>query len=414
MTIKDALRTSWKGVTHSKVRSLLTMLGIIIGVSSVVLLMSLGASAQDLIIGQIQSIGSNLVFVIPGASKSGKFSSPASSQGVVIKTLVKSDVDALRRESSINAVAPEVRGQAKVVYEGNDLTATFEAVDEQFFKVRDFKLGKGRLIERDDVNSFERVVVIGGELATTLFGSRDPLGKSIRIKDATFRVVGVLNPMGVGTFGVDQDNLMLLPLSVGQKQLLGVDYYNSINITASPAYDMAYVKSRVTSILRDEHRITNPDKDDFTVRTQEDAVALLGNITGILTAFLTAIASISLVVGGIGIMNIMLVTVTERTKEIGLRKALGATDRDIMTQFLFEALSLTLIGGAIGIIFGAMLVGGTYLVLVYVVKMSWTFTLPASALILSVAVSTVTGIAFGLYPARKAARKNPIDALRYE
>jgi putative ABC transport system permease protein len=207
---------------------------------------------------------------------------------------------------------------------------------------------------------------------------------------------------------------MLLPLSVGQKQLLGVDYYNSINITASPAYDMAYVKSRVTSILRDEHRITNPDKDDFTVRTQEDAVALLGNITGILTAFLTAIASISLVVGGIGIMNIMLVTVTERTKEIGLRKALGATDRDIMTQFLFEALSLTLIGGAIGIIFGAMLVGGTYLVLVYVVKMSWTFTLPASALILSVAVSTVTGIAFGLYPARKAARKNPIDALRYE
>jgi putative ABC transport system permease protein len=414
MTTQDALKTAWRGVTHSKARSFLTMLGIIIGVSSVVLLMSLGASAERLIVDQVKSIGSNLVFVIPGASKSGKFSSPASAQGIIIKTLVKSDVDALKREPSIAAVGAEVRGQAKVVYEGNDITATFEGVDEQFFKIRDFKLAKGRLIERDDVNSFERVVVIGSELATTLFGSREPLGKAIRIKDATFRVVGILEPMGVGAFGVDQDNLMLLPLSVAQKQLLGVDYYGVINIAGSDAYDITYVKSRVTSILREGHRITDPDKDDFTVRTQEDAVALLGNITGILTAFLTAIASISLVVGGIGIMNIMLVTVTERTREIGLRKALGATDRDIMIQFLFEALSLTSLGGLIGIILGATFVGITYVVLVYIVKMDWVFALPTSALVLSVLVSTITGIAFGIYPARKAAKKNPIDALRYE
>jgi len=414
MTIQDALKTSWRGVTHSKSRSLLTMLGIIIGVSSVVLLMSLGASAERLIVDQIKNVGSNLVFIIPGATKAGKVSSPASSQGIVIKTLVKGDIDALKREPSIASVAPEVRGQAKVVYEGNDLSATFQGVDEQFFKIRNFDLAKGRLIEKSDVNSFERVVVIGSELGTTLFGSREPVGKNIRIKNATFRVVGVLAPMGVGAFGIDQDNIMLLPISVAQKQLLGVDYYNAINLAGSDAYEITYVKSRVTSILRDEHRITDPDKDDFTVRSQEDAVELLGNITGILTAFLTAIASISLVVGGIGIMNIMLVTVTERTREIGLRKALGATDKDIMMQFLFEALTLTSIGGFIGIFFGVALVSGTYAILVYAVKMDWVFALPTSALVLSVLVSTVTGIAFGIYPARKAAKKNPIDALRYE
>ena len=258
------------------------------------------------------------------------------------------------------------------------------------------------------------MAVIGSEIAKTLFGARDPIGKTIRVKDSPFHVVGVLESKGLGPFGVDQDNLLIIPITVAQKQLLGIDYYNSITVQAADVYNIDFTKARLTSLLRQNHRITDPDKDDFTIRTQEDALALLGNITSIMTLFLTSIASISLIVGGIGIMNIMLVSVVERTKEIGLRKAVGATNLDIMQQFLFEAVLLTFIGGIIGIGFGAGLTVLVYFVIANVLSIGWTFALPVSAILLAVGVSSVTGLIFGLYPAWKASIANPIDSLRYE
>lgn len=414
MRLTDSIKTASLGLRHAKVRSILTMLGIVIGIASVILLMSIGDSAQKLILDQVQGVGSNLVFIVPGATKGSRFASPPSVQGIIIKTLVKQDLDSLKREPTIEKAAPEVRGQAKIVFENNDTTVTYTGTTQDFFSIRNFKTTSGYPFTNSDVDSLNRVAVIGSEIAKTLFGSRDPIGKSVRLKDISFRVVGVLEQKGLGPFGVDQDNLVLIPISIAQKQMLGIDHYNVITVQASDAYNIEFTQARITTILRQNHRITDPDKDDFTIRTQEDALALLGSITSILTVFLTSIAFISLVVGGIGIMNIMLVSVVERTKEIGLRKAVGATNKDILQQFLWEAVMLTFFGGMVGILFGSLLVVGLYFILIVLLPTGWAFSLPGSAIGLAVMVSTCTGLIFGLYPARQASKKNPIDALRYE
>lgn len=409
----DAFRTSLSALRHAKMRSFLTMLGIVIGIASVILLMSIGTSAQKLILSQVEGIGSNLVFVIPGGSNGSKFSSPAAAQGIIIKTLTQPDVDALKREQAITGVAPEARGQARVVSESNDVSASYTGITAEAFAIRNFTIAKGYAFTGNDVQAYNRVAVLGSEIAETLFGAVSPIGKSIRLKDNGFRVVGILVSKGLGPFGVDQDNIILIPVTVAQKQLLGIDYFNSFTIQANPAFNIDFTKQRIISVLRQNHRITDPNKDDFMVHTQADAVNLLGSITGVLKIFLTAIASISLVVGGIGIMNIMLVSVIERTREIGLRKAVGATDQDIMIQFLIESMLLTFTGGLVGIIIGAGFAFVASLVLAQMTP-GWVFALPLSSILLAVGVSSLTGIIFGLYPARQAARKNPIEALRYE
>jgi len=416
MLLSDAFKTATRSLTHGKMRTILTMLGIIIGIASVIILMSIGQSAQNLILGQVQGIGSNLLFVVPGAPSGGGFSSPASAQGIIITTLQQRDIDALSREPSISGVAAEVRGQAEAVYGSNNKTVGYQGVSEDFFSVRNMDVGKGRALSKGDIDSASHVAVIGPTLANTLFGTVvDPLNKNIRVKNISFRIVGVLSKGGTGAFGVDQGDLVIIPLRVAQKQMLGISHFNNIQVAANPEYEVAFVKARISSVLRQNHSITTSNKDDFTIRTQEDILSLLGNITSILTLFLAAIASISLIVGGIGIMNIMLVSVTERTREIGLRKAVGATDNDILKQFLIESVLLTVAGGVIGIAVGAAIVGLVYFVLsTFFTSIGWVFAFPISAVILGLGVSTVAGLVFGIYPARQAGRKNPIDALRYE
>lgn len=402
------------GIKHAKLRSALTMLGIVIGIASVILLMSIGSSAQALIINQVQNAGSNLVFVVPGAAKSSRQSSPTT-MGIIIKTLVKADEDALRRDPVVVRVSPEVRGQARAVSDENDLAVTYYGVNADYFKIRNLDIGKGYAFSKEDVASFNKVAVIGKDLAVTLFGERNPIGKTFRLKNITFRVVGVLAKAGTGPMGIDMGNLVIVPITVGQKQLVGINYYQSLAIEASGNYTPEFIKSRITSILRQSHGITNPSKDDFTIYTQQDILDTLGNITSILKIFLTAIASISLIVGGIGIMNIMMVSVVERTREIGLRKAVGATNRDILQQFLVESVVLTFIGGIAGILVGGILVWLVYLIIsIFYPSLGWVFLMPVSAIIMAVLVATFTGVIFGLYPASQAAKKNPIDALRYE
>ena len=417
MLLKDAFKTSTRSLTHGKMRSILTMLGIVIGIASVIILMSIGQSAQDLILGQVQSIGSNLIIVIPGAPANGKFSSPASAQGIVITSLQQRDVDALLREPSVNLAVPEVRGQADAVYGNNNVTVGFTGSTADFFQVSNLaKVSRGQTFSKSDVDSGNHVVVIGPDLATTLFGPNiNPVDKIIHLKEVSFRVIGVLSKGGTGAFGVDIGNLVVMPISVAQKQLLGITYFNVIIVQANSSYDINFAKTRMTFTLRQDHGITDPNKDDFNIQTQADILSILGSITSILTLFLAAIASVSLIVGGIGIMNIMLVSVTERTREIGLRKAVGATNNDILQQFLIESVMLTFLGGAIGIAMGAGVVGLVYFILTtFFSSFGWVFAFPISSVVLGLLVSGIAGIAFGIYPAYQAGKKNPIDALRYE
>jgi putative ABC transport system permease protein len=414
MRVNDSIKTAVLGLRHAKTRSALTMLGIVIGISSVILLMSIGTSAQKMIIDQVEGIGSNLVFVIPGGTpKNSKTASPASVLGVVIKTLNERDLEAFRREPSISNVAADNHGQARVVYGSNDVSATYSGVSGDYFNIIKLKVGKGSPITKNDDESLNKVAVLGPKISETLFGNVNPIGKSVRMKGLTFRIAGVLDKEGMGIMGADLDNMVFIPMSVSQKQLLGTNYYGSLVVEAKSEYTIDFVKSRMTSILRQNHNITDPDKDDFTIRTQEDVLAILGTITSVLKIFLTSIAAISLVVGGIGIMNIMLVSVIERTREIGLRKALGATNSDIMQQFLTEAIIVTSIGGIIGILFGAALTTIAYFGISYALD-GWVFALPISAIALGLSVAFGTGLIFGIYPAKQAAKKNPIEALRYE
>lgn len=415
MRVSDLVKSSRSTLKHGKMRSLLTMLGIVIGISSVIILMSIGQSAQDYILAQVQGLGSNLIIIIPGGSNNGRLQSPAQAQGIIITSLVQQDVNALSRDPSISAVTEEARGQGNASFGDNSETVTFDGVPANFFSVRNFTVQTGYPFTDNDVQAYNHVAVIGASLAATLFGPQsDPVGQYINVKNIQFKVVGVLAKKGTGAFGIDQDNLVLVPITVAQKQMLGITYFNDIMVQANDNYNISFVQSRVESILEQDHNITDPAKDDFTIETQQDVLSLLGNITSILTLFLAAIASISLIVGGIGIMNIMLVSVIERTKEIGLRKSVGATDKDILQQFLVESVMLTFVGGVIGIALGGLVVGLAWLVITKIFAVAWTFAFPLSAVLLAVAVSSITGIAFGLYPARQAARRSPIEALRYE
>ena len=400
---KEGFLMAWASLVANKMRSLLTMLGIIIGVAAVIALVSIGVRSQ--IQDSISSLGSNLLMVYPGAPRTPGVRPTADSQ----KTLKLEDYTTISHLQDIDMASPVSAGSSYVViYTNKNWTTSVNGVNSDFQYINNWTVKSGRFITASQVERRERVAVIGATVATNLFGTEDPVGKDIRIKNNPYKVIGVLESKGSGSFGNDQDDVIYIPYTTGMERLQGVDYLRMIYIKAKDGVDLDRLQTDVENILRVRHNIKNPELDDFNVRNMATIMATVEETTATMTLFLGAVAAISLVVGGIGIMNIMLVSVTERTREIGVRKALGATYRVIVMQFLIEAVVISLVGGAIGILVG---IGASKLIGALT---SMKTVISMGPILLSFGFSMAIGLVFGLYPARKAAKLNPIDALHYE
>lgn len=398
----------------NKGRAALTILGIVIGVAAIVLVESLGEGAKSLITSQLGSMGADLVVVRPGRQPTG---AGDMAQTLFANSLKKRDVDLLKLKSNV----PDLVDLAPAVVVPNAITyGSYSSHPEVIGWSAEFMGGvfdvypeKGEYFTKADIDANASVIVIGHQVADDLFGLSDPIGKNVKIGSRNFRVIGVLPSKGqVAVF--DMNKMAIIPYTSAQTYLLGVDYYNEVMTRASsPAYASRMAED-IRLTLRAAHHITDPTKDDFYVVTAQSAVKQVETILSALTAFLAAVVAISLVVGGIGVMNIMLVSVTERTREIGLRKAIGATDGDILRQFLIEAMFLTVLGGIVGVAIGSVLGFLISLALGASLGITWGFTFPWTGALLAVGVSLFVGLVFGIYPARQAGRKNPIEALRYE
>jgi len=420
MKLSNSFFTALTGLKANKGRSALTILGIVIGISAVIGVISVGQGAQSLILGQIASLGSNNIFIEPGPW-SERMESGQMMQSMMeefeIKTLKYEDALAIEKIPTIEMAAPFVMGVVRIVYETESKKVTFLGTTPEAAEITNVNFILGRGLTDQDVKSMARVAVLGYKTKQDLFGEENPLGKTIRIKKTNFRVVGVAEELGPQAL-MDLDESLYLPITTCQKLLLGQEHIRWIIAKAESEKVIDEAVDDIRLVLRERHDIYNPEgdpaKDDFKVMSQKETARILGNITGIFTLLLSSIAGISLVVGGIGIMNIMLVSVTERTREIGLRKAVGARKKDILIQFLLEAVLLTFIGGIFGILLGALLSFGASLAFGYFFESSWGFILPLRAVALGVGVSVAIGLIFGIYPARKAAQLNPIEALRYE
>ncbi|MDO8469506.1 MAG: ABC transporter permease [bacterium] len=412
MKLTHLFKTSRAGLTANKSRTVLTILGIVIGITSIMLVMSLGAGAEGLILGQIQGIGAKTIAVLPGKEPTG----PTDLTSLFADSLKARDLEALRQKANVPTAArvePIVFGADSASYGSETYQATIIGGTQYIFDVYDINITDGRAFDDDEVRGNADVMVIGTKVKTELFGDEDPLGKKVRIKGRNLRVVGVIPKKGQFSF-LNFDELILVPYTTAQQYLFGIKYFNRLIVEAGSEGQVDRTVADITATLRNIHSIDFGEKDDFFIETQQGALEQVSTITNVLTLFLAAVAAISLLVGGVGIMNIMLVSVTERTREIGLRKAVGATNRDILTQFLLEAVMLTTVGGVIGIALGTLLSFAISIVLTRVLAIDWPFTFPAGAALLGLGVAAVVGLAFGIYPARQASKKSPIEALRYE
>jgi len=402
------LRVALNALTVNKMRSFLTMLGIVIGVAAVISLVAVGAGAQALIVSNLEGLGSNLLTVTAGTSFG--FSGRGLQQNV--RALTNADVEAISGlATSIGAVAPEYGANVTAVYQGETTSTGVTGVTAEYAEVRNWEVAGGRFISHEDNSNLSMVVVLGQTVVEDLFGSvANPVGQTVRINRQNYRVVGVLQPKGQGGF-MSQDNVIFMPLRTAQLKLGGAgnQQVRSINLQARSAEEMDLAEAQVAAILRTLHGSQPGQDDDFMVQNQADIVGMVEETTGTFTTLLGSIAAISLLVGGIGIMNIMLVSVTERTREIGLRKAVGAHRGDIMIQFLAEAIVLSIAGGLIGTALG---VGGAQVITPLLGGNEPLVTL--ESVVLALTVSLGIGVFFGLYPANRAAGLNPIDALRYE
>ncbi|MBU1082967.1 ABC transporter permease [Patescibacteria group bacterium] len=406
------IRMSFAALFVNKVRTLLTLLGIIIGISSVVMIVSSGEGVQSFILKQIQGLGTNTMTIMPGGSEGETSGPPAAVMGVTVTTLTLADAEAIADTRNVpdvlDVAASSPSGQASIQGSEGDVFTTIFGVTPNYFDIASTDFITGSAFDNDDVKSMNKVVVIGSGLQDKIFGDEDAVGKKIKILNYAYRIVGVVGDIGGVTFGVDTSKWAYVPVTTAQKLIVGVDYLMEIVVRVTSEDRIEAAKADIQNLLRERHKINDSKNDDFTIRTIKDALEIITLITGALTLFLAAIAAISLFVGGIGIMNIMLVSVTERTREIGLRKALGARYRDILWQFLLESILLTCIGGSIGFLFG--IIGGV----VVAHFGGWAFHLSIFSVILPLLMTIVFGVIFGLYPAIKAAKLDPIVALRYE
>ena len=401
---KESFLMAWASLIANKLRSLLTMLGIIIGVAAVIALVSIGNGVKQDIEDSISSLGSNLLVVLPGAPRTP---GARSSQGSM-KSLKISDYEAIAKLEGVKAASPMTNGSYVVIYQNKNWTTSVAGVNSNFQDVNNWTMTSGRFFSDKNVQNRERVAVVGQTVVKNLFADEDPVGKEIRVKNIPFRVIGVLKSKGNGTMGNDQDDTVLIPYTTSMERVEGIDYLRRVYVVAKDDGGIDRLQVDIENLLRVRHNIKDTNLDDFNIQNMKSIMETVAQTTGTFTLFLGAVAAISLVVGGIGIMNIMLVSVTERTREIGVRKALGATYSVIVTQFLIEAVVISLMGGFIGIAFGI----GASKVIGMVSGMSTIVSVPT--IIMSFAFSMAIGLIFGISPARKAAKLNPIDALHYE
>jgi putative ABC transport system permease protein len=407
MTASDLIQETFTAIAANKVRSGLTVLGIVIGIGSVIAMISIGQGAQGTIEANIQSIGSNLILVMPGFQR-GVGQQVSSGRGSA-QSLTQEDADVIKSEVSlISAVAPEISRRYQITAKGTNTNTQVVGTVSAYTSVRNVQIDSGSFISEQNTQSMSKVAVLGPTTRDDLFGEEsDPIGQSIRINKVEFKIIGVTKSKGGTGFG-SQDDVIYVPLTTAQRFLAGDTYVSTISIQAQDSDSMTAVQEQVTTLLLQRHNIANPQLADFQVMNQSDIVAAASSVTSTFTILLAAIASISLVVGGIGIMNMMLTTVTERTREIGLRKAIGAKRKDISTQFLTESVMLTFFSGLFGVFLGWVL---SLLVTQFA---GITTKVSFSSILLAFGVSAAIGIIFGYYPARRAAGLNPIEALRYE
>ena len=406
MRILNLFKIAWKAIVLNKMRTFLTMLGIIIGVASVIAMLAIGEGSKESIKAQISSMGSNMITVRPGADMRGGVRMDPGA----MKSLTLADYRAIQKETKLlSAVSPMVEGNGQSIYGANNWPTSIYGITPEYLTIKVWEVQNGSVFTDAEIKSASKVAVIGQTVAKNLFkNGEDPVGKMVRFNSIPFKIIGVLAKKGESTFGQDQDDVILAPYTTVQKRILAIDYIQSV-VASSVSEDKApSAVEEITKILRERHKITEEQEDDFNVFSMEEMISTFSSTSEMLTVLLVAIASISLLVGGIGIMNIMYVSVKERTREIGLRMAVGGKGSDILMQFLIEAMMISITGGLIGVSLG---LGAT----LFIEKvLSWPTSVTSYSIVISFVVCAITGIFFGWYPAQKASALDPITALRYE